>query len=147
MIFCSIFCQAQNETVKEVDVKSDTLQYVFHYAVFPGCEKYLKNSKSYLTTCFVNKLNEKIGEVITPSVDRYSDKKNSKSSLIGKVSYRILENGKLEFTSLYINDKNFEEEITPLVKSLLDSLIVEPGTKNGKPVNLYGAAPLRIVFN
>lgn len=147
LIFCSIFCQAQNESIKEAEIKQDTLKHVSQYAVFPGCEKYIENLKSHLTTCFVNKLNEKIGEVITPSVDRYSDKKNSKNLLQGKVFYRILENGKLEFTSLNINDKGFEEEIIPLVKELLDSLIVEPGTKNGKPFNLPGASPLKIVFN
>lgn len=147
LIFCSIFCQAQNESIKETEIKQDTLKDVFHYAIFPGCEKYLENSKSHLPTCFVEKLNEKIGEVINPSMDRYSDKQNSKNKLEGRVYFRILKSGKLEFKSLNINDEGFEKEITPLVKELLETLIVEPGAMNGEPVNVSGIVPLKIVFN
>lgn len=146
LIFCSIFCQAQNETVKEVDAKSDTLQDVFHYAVFSGCEKFIGDD-SRLYSCFAEKLNVLIGDKISPAMDKYMKMKNFKTKLKGKVFYTILKTGKLEYKSITIDDKKFEELVIPLLKELFDSITVEPGTKNGKPTNMSGQVPLRIAYN
>lgn len=156
LIFCGVFCQAQNETIKEGEAKSDTLREVTQFAVFPGCEKYLGDNKN-LYKCFAESLRNSFEDELELNgipekfEKKYKAKKqNSKSEIriSASINFSVTKTGRLEVLGLKEgSDEQLGKDASAILTELFNKTIVEPAQlSDGTPVNLTLHIPITLVF-
>lgn len=138
LIFCSIFCQAQNETNKEIESKSNNLGKIAQEPIFPGCEKFV-NEK--LNSCMTSKLSFLIGNKFEELslYKKYEEKlMKSKKSLHTRIEYKVSEDGKLKVLRVLQTiggDDELAKDISEIMANIFENLTIKPAKlSDGTPV-------------
>ena len=103
--------------------------------IYPGCSS--KSNKG-LKQCFSNKVTKLIQKKY--KINKAIKGFNKKGSFYTYVLFKVDKNGEVNSYKVFGPNENIENEARRSLKKLKD---LKPGTKNGKPVNVNFAIPLK----